>query len=61
MVSITKAEKNLLQEQFPKMTFVRTMKQKSKRGHYYCVETPPVMKYLKKIRTGQVPATKRGG
>lgn len=54
MVSITKAEKGKLMERFPNMTFVRTMKQKSKRGHYYCVETPAVMKYLKKIRNGDV-------
>lgn len=44
----------MLLERFPKMTFVRTMKQKSKRGHYYCVETPAVMKYLRKIRNGDV-------
>ena len=54
MVSITKEEKNKLLERFPKMTFVRTMKQKSKRGHYYCVESPAVMKYLRRIRNGEV-------
>ena len=54
MVAINKSEKKLLLERFPNMTFVRTMKQKSKRGHYYCVETPAAMKYLKKIRNGEV-------
>lgn len=54
MIAITKSEKNQLLERFPKMAFVRTMKQKSKRGHYYCVETPAVMKYLRKIRNGDV-------
>lgn len=61
MVAINKNEKNLLLERFPNMTFVRTMKQKSKRGRYYCVETPAAMKYLRRIRNGEIKPNKRGG
>lgn len=50
IVPINKEEKALLSKKFPKMTFVRTMKQDSKRGHYYCTEERNVMRYLNEIR-----------
>lgn len=50
MVAITKAEKDAIREQFPDAHIVRTMKQKSKRGHYFCEESRRVMKLLRVIR-----------
>lgn len=50
MVSITKAEKDVLQKAFPRAHIVRTMKQKSKRHHYYCEETNGVMRLLSELR-----------
>ena len=50
MVSITKAEKDALQKAFPRAHIVRTMKQKSKRHHYYCEETTRVMRFLSELR-----------
>lgn len=50
MISITKAEKDAIRAQFPSVHIVRTMKQKSKRHHYYCEETKQVMRFLKQMR-----------
>lgn len=50
MIAINKAEKDAISVQFPNAHIVRTMKQKSKRHHYYCEESKPVMRYLNKIR-----------
>lgn len=50
IVPITKEEKKELSERFPKASFVRTMKQDSKRGHYYCVEEKNIMRCLNEIR-----------
>lgn len=50
MIAITKAEKDAISEQFPNTHIVRTMKQESKRHHYYCEESKPVMRYLNKVR-----------
>jgi len=50
MVSITKAEKDAISAQFPNVHIVRTMKQKSKRHHYYCEETKQVICLLKQMR-----------
>lgn len=50
MIAITKAEKDVICERFPKVHIVRTMKQKSKRHHYYCEESRGVMNYLRKAR-----------
>ncbi len=50
MVAITKAEKDAISMQFPNVNIVRTMKQKSKRHHYYCEETRQVMRLLKQMR-----------
>lgn len=52
MIAITKAEKDTIRERFPDVHIVRTMKQKSKRHHYYCEELRPVMNYLNKLRNG---------
>lgn len=50
MIAITKAEKDAIIAQFPNVHIVRTMKQKSKRHHYYCEESKPVTRYLNKVR-----------
>lgn len=50
MIQITKAEKDAISVQFPNVHIVRTMKQKSKRHHYYCEETKQVVRFLKKTR-----------
>lgn len=50
MVAITKDEKNKILERFPKAYIVRTMKQKSKRHHYFCEEYRPILRYLNRIR-----------
>lgn len=44
MIQITKAEKELLVEMFPDIRFPRTMKQDSKRHHYFCTETIELMR-----------------
>ena len=50
MIAITKAEKDAIRDKFPNVNIVRTMKQKSKRHHYYCEETKQVSKFLKQMR-----------
>lgn len=50
MIAITKAEKDAIRDQFPDVHIVRTMKQKSKRGHYFCEESRRVLKLLRAIR-----------
>lgn len=50
MVAITKQEKEAITKRFPSAHIVRTMKQKSKRHHYFCEETSRVMAYLKSLR-----------
>ena len=50
MIAINKAEKDAISRRFPDVHIVRTMKQKSKRHHYYCEETRQVMRFLKQLR-----------
>ena len=50
MIAITKPEKEIIAQQFPHVHIVRTMKQKSKRHHYYCEEHPRVMSLLQQLR-----------
>lgn len=55
MIAINKTEKDAIVERFPNVHIVRTMKQDSKRGHYFCTEEPRVMRFLQKFRnTGVV-------
>lgn len=60
MVPINKEEKNLLAQAFPPhrypkyYCYPRTMKQDSKRGHYFCVEAPELMAKLREIRRNQI-------
>lgn len=50
MVPITREEKELLKKKYPDLCVARTMKQDSKRKHYYCEERAGAMAYLEKIR-----------
>lgn len=61
MVSITKEEKVAISKLFPKAHIVRTMKQKSKRHHYYCEESKGVMRYLNETRGNVVTNKTREG
>ena len=50
MIAITKEEKDAISKKLPNVHIVRTVKQKSKRHHYYCEETKQVTKLLKRMR-----------
>lgn len=50
MVPITRDEKILLQKKYPNLCVARTMRQDSKRKHYYCEERAGAMAYLEQIR-----------
>ena len=55
MIAISKEEKDVICVRFPRVHIVRTMKQKSKRHHYYCEEFRGVMNYLQEVRNGTSP------
>ena len=59
LIAINKKEKEAILERYPDVYVVRTMKQKSKRHRYYCVETPKVMKLLNKMRNPE--SSENGG
>lgn len=46
MIPITKEEKDLLVRAFPKEKFPRTMRQDSKRHHYFCTESEELMRAI---------------
>jgi hypothetical protein len=50
VIAITKEEKKIISEKYPRVHIVRTMKQDSKRGHYFMVEDPAPMKLLRSLR-----------
>lgn len=50
MIAISKSEKEVIVKRLPNVHIVRTMKQKSKRHHYYCEETKQVTQLLNQIR-----------
>lgn len=54
MIVIRQDESKKIRERFKNASIVRTMKGNSKRGKYYCVEDPKVMKYLNSIRSKSV-------
>lgn len=61
MISITEAEKKAIRAQYPDVHIVRTMRQDSKRHHYYMVESGGAMRMLKSMRGLDVPKGKRKG
>jgi len=52
MIEINRTEKDFITEKCPDAHIVRTMKQHSNRGHYYCEESKKVMKLLRELRKG---------
>lgn len=50
MVPVTKEEKEQLLKKYPDLSIARTMRQDSKRKHYFCEERPGAMAYLRKLR-----------
>lgn len=50
MIAVSKEEKDVISKRFPNVHIVRTMRQKSKRHHYFCEESRGVMNYLRKVR-----------
>jgi len=50
MIRINKEEKAAIAERFPEVCIIRTMKHDSKRHHYYCEESPRVIRFLNRIR-----------
>lgn len=52
MIAINKLEKGVISKRLPNVHIVRTMKQNSKRHHYYCEENKQVMQILTEIRGG---------
>jgi hypothetical protein len=59
MIAISKEEKDVISKRFPNVHIVRTMRQKSKRHHYFCEESRGVMNYLKEAR--KINSPKGGG
>lgn len=60
MISISKEEAKIMRERIPNVNIVRTMKQKSKRGHYYCEETKRATRFLENLRNGNFTDKKAG-
>lgn len=60
MIAINKTEAEALRKNVPSVHIVRTMKQKSKRGHYFCEESRQAIKFLGDFRSGRKIATKAG-
>lgn len=52
MIEVSRQERDIITERFPRVHIVGTMKQRSGRGHYYCEESKKVMKLLKELRKG---------
>lgn len=46
MISITKDEKMLLEKLYPQYKYPRTMKQRTKRHHYFCTESEELMRTI---------------
>lgn len=61
MISINKNEAKAIRENLPNVHIVRTMKQKSKRGHYFCEESRSALRFLESLRSGNSDAAKAGG
>lgn len=61
MIAITVTEKQAICKKYPNTQIVRTMKQDSKRHHYYMVEAGAPMRYLNTMRGVENPKDKRKG
>ena len=54
MITISKEEAKMVREKFPNVHIMRTMKQNSKRGHYYCEESRKIMNFISNLRKKNV-------
>ena len=54
MITISKEEAKAVREKFPNVHIVRTMRQKSKRGRYYCEESRKVISFIRNMREKKV-------
>lgn len=61
MVEITQSEKKAIKERYPDVHIVRTMKQDSKRHHYYMTEDRKPMELLRKLRAAVDANTVKAG
>lgn len=61
VISITAEEKKAISAKCPNVHIVRTMRQDSKRHHYYMEESGGAMRMLKMMRGLDVPKGKRKG
>lgn len=61
MIAITESEKKAICEKYPNVHIVRTMKQDSKRHHYYMVESSGPMRMLNSMRGIDATKEKRKG
>jgi len=59
MIMITASEKQEIVKKHPNVHIVRTMKQRSKRHHYYMEEDRNAMRTLKIMRGEYVPSNKK--
>ena len=50
LIAISAKEKQIIAEQYPEVHIRRTVKQKSKRHHYYMEENKNAMRTLKSLR-----------
>ncbi len=60
MISINKEEAKAIRENLPNVHIVRTMKQKSKRGRYFCEESKQAIRFIKNMRNGGFTEKKVG-
>ena len=61
MITINKAEKEVISARFPNIHIVRTMKHKSKRHRYYCEENKGVLRTLNNLRSAGGTTTQKVG
>ncbi len=61
MIAITEAEKKAIAAKFPDVYIARTMRQDSKRHHYYMEERGGPMRMLRAMRGQAEPSSKRRG
>lgn len=58
LITITKEEKERLVKLFPNCKFPRTMKQDSKRHHYFCTESEDLMRAIADSNTAAAECVK---
>ena len=61
MIAITASEKKAICEKYPNAYIVRTMKQDSKRHHYFMVESGAPLRMLMELRGQTRHRSKRKG